>query len=150
MTAKKRLIQTACVLVVIAGIAVSGCGVKGAPVAPAIRPASAIDSLTAAVKQDLVILKWHYKGSAKNIDGFAIYRGSEKRDEKNCKDCPVIFQKIKVLKAVDIEKEHKYTDQAPYGFRYMYKVRPVTRFSSQGPDSNIVKVEVIQKKTDRQ
>ena len=125
-----------------------GCGRKGPPVSPSQVQPPVINDLTSSIEGDLLQLTWAKPGDDKKrpaaLSGFIVHRSKESVSEPECKDCPILFQRvadipIQAESSADLEKGVTvYTETLGKGFRYTYKVTVYTDTGVHGRDSNIV------------
>jgi len=125
-----------------------GCGRKGPPVPPRQAQPLVINDLTSSIEGNLLQLTWAIPGDDKKrpaaLSGFIVHRSKESVSEPECKDCPILFQRvadipIQAESSADLEKVVTvYTETLEKGFRYTYKVTVYTDTGVHGRDSNIV------------
>jgi hypothetical protein len=123
-----------------------GCGVKAPPVAPKQPPMPKISDLTAAYGNGLVLLEWHHPGGESPAVGYHVLKSQRSLSEPECPNCPLIFEKVGTENLMSTLRTRRHALDfeiaAPPEFVYHYKVVPIQSSGAQGPDSNVVKLEV--------
>lgn len=124
----------------------SGCGVKAPPVAPKQAALPAISDLTAVYSNGRVLLGWHHPGGDSPAVGYHVLKSQRSLSQPECPGCPLIFEKAGTENLLLTLRSRRHALDfeiaAPPGFVYRYKVVPVQSSGAQGPDSNVVKLEV--------
>jgi len=126
----------------------SGCGKKGPPVAPHQEKPPPVNDLAFRVDEDFLVLSWTISQSKvtrfSDPGGFIVHRSKEKLSEPECKNCPILFQRVadipirwKDAKASD-KQTMTYKEILEKGFRYKYKVTRYTNTGIMGSDANTV------------
>lgn len=122
----------------------SGCGKKGLPVPPRHVQPPAINDLTASIDNDTLKLTWTIPGKKEMIEGlsgFTVYRSKIPVSESDCKDCPLVFNRIfdmpvETKKIQDMEHDKiTYHETLEKGYKYVYKVISYTKWV-KSDDSN--------------
>jgi hypothetical protein len=125
---------------------VAGCGKKAPPVAPQSRPLTAVTDLKAMLDQGHVRLTWTHSPDNRYAKAYVVLRAQRELSRPECNDCPRVFQKVGSLDLTGAIRDEKHTldfsENLAAGFRYIFSVRPVHSSGAQGPDSNLVIVEV--------
>ena len=122
------------------------CGKKAPPVAPHEKPLTAVADLKGVIHQDSVKLSWSHDPANRDAVRYVVLLAREVISRPPCAECPLEFQKtgtVQVAGSLRKEKHNlEFSETVTAGFRYSYSVRPVTASGHQGPDSNIVVIEV--------
>ena len=137
-----RLVLCGAVLLVLA----PGCGKKAPPVAPKPRPLTAVTDLTGVLQNEQVRLTWTHRPDNRYAKVYVVLRAQRGLSQPACGDCPRVFQKVDTISIPeslrDTEQALNFSQSLAPGFSYTYSVRPVHGSGAQGPDSNLVTVEV--------
>ena len=137
-----RLAVCGAVLLVLA----LGCGKKAPPVAPKPRPLTAVTDLKGALRDEQVRLTWTHRTDNSYAKAYVVLRAQRGLSQPACGDCPRVFQKVDTISIPgslrDKEQALNFSQSLAPGFSYTYSVRPVHGSGAQGPDSNLVTVEV--------
>lgn len=124
----------------------TGCGKKAPPVAPQPRPLSAVTDLKGILNKRQFRLTWTHLPDNRYANAYVVLRAQRGAFQPACGDCPRVFQKagaVHIPRAVrDIEQTLDFSQELAEGFSYTFSVRPVHDSGAQGPDSNLVVVEV--------
>ena len=137
-----RFIRTGLLL---AAIALVGCGVKGPPVPPKSPPVPKVPELVHRLEDSAVILEWalaeRLTGQQARRASFGIYRFRAKLSEPFCETCPLVFEKVDTVPYEDAQDGRFYrTVNLEGGFRYVFKVR-MEIGGRAGGDSNLVRFD---------
>jgi len=127
------------ILLILSINVITGCGVKGPPVAPGYTKPSTVMDLSYEVTGNKLVLSWTLPNDdAQNtkISRVAVYRLKQPLGKQNCPDCPQIFERVARLAARS--GTMTYTDTITSGFQYYYKVILSDLTNRSGGDSNIV------------
>ena len=125
----------------------AGCGVKAPPVPPKRLPPAAVIDLTGAMAGDVLQLAWGIPAvgdDASEASGFAVYRAKTPMEEAECRDCPVIFQRIIQISVTPSQRQNgrmTFSEPLEKGYRYHYKLRSYDAFGAAGDDSNTFSVD---------
>jgi hypothetical protein len=124
----------------------AGCGKKAPPVAPQSRPMTAVTDLKAMLDQGHVRLTWTHSPDNRYAKAYVVLRAQRELSQPACNNCPKVFQKVGMLQLGGSERDTKhgleFSQSLAAGFRYIFSVRPIHSSGAQGPDSNLVVVEV--------
>ncbi|MBE9536501.1 MAG: hypothetical protein IMF07_04910 [Proteobacteria bacterium] len=130
-------------LLLLAIIALAGCGKKGPPLPPLITLPETVQSFAIEGRDEGLLLSWRV--AEKNIADLAGFRLHRQSEAKGCTSCPSRFP---LYKDVDIDLPHgaKIENGVLYlldaeverGFIYRYKVVPYSRSGYEGPFSRTV------------
>jgi hypothetical protein len=124
----------------------TGCGKKAPPVAPQPRPLSAVTDLEGNLNKRQFRLTWTHRPDNRYANSYVVLRAQRGASQPACSDCPRVFQKagaVPIPKAVrDKEQSLAFSQELAEGFSYTFSVRPVHDSGAQGPDSNLVVVDV--------
>jgi hypothetical protein len=124
----------------------TGCGKKAPPVAPQSSPLSAVTDLEGILNKRQFRLTWTHRPDNRYAKAYVVLRAQRGMSQPACSDCPKVFQKagaVPIPKAVrDKELSLDFSQELAEGFSYTFGVRPVHDSGAQGPDSNLVVVEV--------
>ena len=123
---------------------VSGCGIKGSPIAPGYANPPAVSDLQYQVDGNQLTLTWSVppKG-ATDSDTFAgvkLFRLKQAPKNTPCQDCPLTFTLIRKIPARSGSMQVQ--DTIDKGFAYTYKIVLYDAENHDGEDSNIVHVEI--------
>jgi len=122
-----------------------GCGKKGPPVPPRLKPVPAVSDLKYSIEGNILTLTWTIpKGKEKSVpDGFVVYRYKRPVSDSDCRDCPKLFQKVSDIPADNAinapgneTKNIIYREEVKKGFVYTYKVVVYNKSGAQSRDSN--------------
>jgi hypothetical protein len=123
-----------------------GCGKKAPPVAPKPRPLTAVTDLAGVLRNEKVRLTWTHRPDNRYAKAYVVLRAQRGLSRPACGDCPRVFQKVDTIAIPgslrDREQDLNFSQSLAPGFSYTYSVRPVHGSGAQGPDSNLVTVEV--------
>ena len=124
----------------------TGCGKKAPPVVPQHRPLTAVTDLGGDLRHDRVTLTWSHNPENWAATGYVVLRARQKLYQPECPDCPPAFQNAGTIPlARSLRKEKHAVDfsqNLAAGFRYCFSVRPVSASGAQGPDSNMLVIDV--------
>jgi hypothetical protein len=124
----------------------TACGKKGPPVAPREKPLAAIADLNGVLSADDLKLTWRHDPDNWSATAYIVLRARQELPHPECADCPLAFEKtgsVPVARSLRKEKHTlDFSQSLAAGFRYSFKVRPVTASGAQGPDSNMVLIDV--------
>ena len=138
-----------CLVPLAVGLALSGCGKKGNPLAPELATPEPIKNLTARQDKTGVTLTWsrpeRYVGGQqiKDLTSFVVFR---KAIPPACADCPAPYRP---LTTVFVEDQEKFVKQKQYRFvdeqvqpkmTYRYRVSSQLKDGSLGEASNEVEI----------
>ena len=130
----------------------AGCGVKGPPVPPRAALLPVVSGLEASLAGDnMVHLRWRLPAEQIKPSGvvgeFWVYRARIEKSSQDCLDCPVLFKRIARVgsdrseKGADQTLAFSFRETVVSGFKYLYKVKPVTPGGTPGDDSNTVTID---------
>jgi len=133
------------------GFYLSGCGVKGPPVAPRPAPPPAVNDLSRQMQEDTLKLSWtipKHKGKIHpDLEGFFVYRSKKPLSESECPDCPLKFKLVDDIGKKAVKNSAKltkgrmtYSETLVKGYRYIYKVVAYDYSGSRFGDSNLVTI----------
>jgi hypothetical protein len=124
----------------------TGCGRKAPPVAPQPRPLAAVTDLKAMLDQGQVRLTWTHSPENRYAKSYVVLRAQRGLSQPECNDCPKVFQKVGMVPLDGARRDEKhaldFSQNLAAGFRYIFSVRPIHSSGAQGPDSNLVVVQV--------
>jgi hypothetical protein len=124
----------------------AGCGKKAPPVAPHPRPLTAVTDLRGALDKGQVRLTWTHLPDNRYARDYEVLRAQRGLSQAECKDCPKVFQKVGTIPlsgaARDKQQTLDFSQSLAPGFAYTFSVRPIHGSGDQGPDSNLVVVQV--------
>jgi hypothetical protein len=124
----------------------AACGRKAPPVAPQPRPLAAVTDLKAMLDQQHIRLTWTHTPENRYAKSYVVLRAQRGLSQPACNDCPKVFQKVGMLPLAGALRDEKhaldFSQNLAAGFRYIFSVRPIHSSGAQGPDSNLVVVEV--------
>ena len=130
----------------IAAVIIAGCGQKGPPKLPKVKPPVGVSNLSVKLEGGDIVLRWSAKGDdikTDGVEGYLIYRSAEPVSEEECDGCPVLFKRGEKVPLVDKASKRvklEYRETSIPGTRYRFKVLPYDAQGGLGPDSNIVKI----------
>jgi hypothetical protein len=134
-------------LVLIAVLALSGCGIKKDPRLPQINTPSGVRDLRVAVAGEDILLEWTTAGlerkGEKAAQGFYVYRADEPAATEACEGCPILFKRValvKIYRELEPEEVLSYRESKRVGVRYIFKVVAFNDRGLLGEDSNIVRL----------
>jgi hypothetical protein len=136
-----RAWKMALTLILLAGLALWGCGVKGPPVPPQRPPLQPAEGLTGSLEGDTVILTWHHDPGAKGIDSYVVLRAQDDPATPECPGCPRIYQRVGTAHVDRATRELRFSETVPDGYVYTYKLRAVGTTGDQGPDSRTIVID---------
>jgi hypothetical protein len=131
------------------GLALTGCGKKGNPLAPELVIPETIRNLTARQEKAGVALTWsrperYVDGRAiTDLTSFVIFR---KDISPSCADCPVVYRPLTTVYVEDREKfvkqkQYRFIDdQAQAKMTYRYRVSSQLKDGSLSAPSNEVEI----------
>lgn len=150
----KRIVPAIFLVLLLLPLAFSGCGIKGAPVAPGSTFPAPVTDLRAWAREGRIFLAWSLP--TKNTDGsnledllgFRVFRQSRPLPASPCPDCPFKFEPV-----AEIDVEYPPPDAQIEGGRvlwretalkpqteYTYIVRAYNSYKSPSPESNPVTI----------
>ena len=145
MSTKNRFTFSFVVLAFVV-LATIGCGRKAPPVVPKQKPLTAITDLKGGIDQRYVQLSWSHNPENWQAEEYVILEAQELLTQKQCPGCPLAYLKIGAVRISEPfrKKKHEmvFSKEVSTGYRYTYQVRPVSATDAQGPDSNLVMVEI--------
>lgn len=127
---------------------VGGCGMKAPPEPPRGDKPPAVDDLSYSVSDNTVTLGWTLPQAAANaktaVTGFLIYQSRQPAYERECPNCPVIFEKIGEVPVRQGSRSQAgaqpitFVQNIQSGYRYIYKVKAYDKAGAASRDSNFV------------
>jgi len=127
---------------------VGACGMKAPPELPQADQPPVVDDLSYRLSDDTITLSWtlpQATAKAKNaVHGFLIYQYRQSADERECPNCPVIFEKIGEVpvrqsgRSQAGAKPVTFNQNLAPGYRYIYKVKAYDKAGATSGDSNFV------------
>ena len=146
-TTAGRLVIPGLIIAVISGfLLMTGCGRKAPPVAPQQNPPPAVDDLRADLEHDLVKLSWSHNPENWGATSYVVLRAQTDLSRPACPGCPLVFQKAGTVQVAKVLRRTKhnlsFSQTLMTGFTYTFKVRPVFGSGAQGPDSNLVVLDL--------
>jgi hypothetical protein len=121
----------------------AGCGLKGDPIPPRIKPPAAIADLGAATSRGGVLLGWSLTDPLEKIGTFQLLRSETIRGNEACPECPQDYKRHKTIPVADPtlrrdgEKKFSYTDgDVDAGHFYLYRVVVCDRTGNCSAPSN--------------
>lgn len=121
----------------------AGCGLKGDPIPPRIKPPAAIADLSAATSREGVLLGWSLTDLPEKIGTFQLLRSETVRGIDACPECPQDYKQYKTIPAADPtlrrdgERKFSYTDRDVYaGHFYSYRIVVCERTGNCSAPSN--------------
>lgn len=134
-------------VVLIAILVLSGCGIKKSPRLPEVKTPTGVKDLRVAVAGDDILLEWTTAGLEKKGDqaaqGFYVYRADEPTDAEICEGCPILFRRVglvKIYRELEPEEVISYNESKRAGMRYIFKVVAFNDQGLLGEDSNLVRL----------
>ena len=131
-----------------AGGIIWGCGKKGPPQPPRGDSPPRVSDLDYSIEGNTVRLSWtlpQTTAKAKTpVTGFLIYQYKQSAHERECTNCPVIFEKVGDVPVRDNERKQPGTQPIVFvqtiepGYRYIFKVTAYSRAGTASKDSNHV------------
>ena len=122
---------------------ISGCGIKGSPVAPGYAKPPAVVDLQYQVDGNQLNLTWSIPPKRATdkyaIAGVKVFRLKQALKNAPCQDCPQTFTIIRKIPARSGTMQ--FQDTMEKGFAYYYKIVLYDAGNQNGEDSNIVHVE---------
>ena len=128
----------------------NGCGRKAPPRPPQEKQQPAVKDLSKSLDGDRLKLTWSVPGSANRRitgpAGFMIYKSRQKLTDSDCRNCPILFERIADIPAHQTASKHldgktvSYVDTVEKGYRYFYKVIVYSENGVMGKDSNTVEL----------
>ena len=150
----KRIILAIFLILLLLPLSISGCGIKGPPVAPSSTNPAAVTDLRAWSREGRIFLAWgsptkNTDGSdLKDLLGFRVFRRSRPLPPSPCLDCPLKYEAV-----AEIDVEFPPPDAQVEGGRvlwreatlkaqseYTYIVRAYSSYKSPSPESNPVTI----------
>lgn len=134
------------IAVAIVAIIPAGCGQKGPPKLPKVKPPAGVRNLSVKLEGGDIVLRWSAKATdikTDGVEGYRIYRSAEPVSEEECDGCPILFKRGDKVPLVDKASKRvklEYRETSFPGTRYRFKVLPYDAQGGLGPDSNIVKI----------
>ena len=129
-------------------VMVWGCGKKGPPEPPSGNRPPRVSDLSYSTDENLIKLSWTIpQTTAKSktpVAGFVIFRFKQSAHEKECPNCPVIFEQVG---DVPIRRSGPgqpalaplvFTQSLETGYRYIYKMKAYDEDGVVSRDSNFV------------
>jgi len=136
-----RAWKMAMTLILLVGLALWGCGVKGPPVPPQRPPMQPADELTGSLEGDAVILTWRHDPNIKSIDSYVVLRAQDDPAAPQCPGCPLIYQRVGTVLMDRATRAFRFSETVPDGYIYTYKLRAVSSTGDQGPDSKPIVID---------
>jgi hypothetical protein len=145
----KILLVLCCLVPFAVGLALSGCGKKGNPLAPELVIPETIRNLTARQEKAGVALTWsrperYVDGRAlTDLTSFVIFR---KDISPSCANCPVAYRPLTTVHVEDREKfvkqkQYRFIDdQAQAKMTYRYRVSSQLKDGSLSEPSNEIEI----------
>ena len=131
------------ILTLVLLLGVSGCGIKGSPVAPGYAKPPAVSDLKYEIAGSQVKLTWSVpaKGTTGNhsVAGAKVRRLKQPLKNAACQDCPQTFAVIGNIPARSGTMQ--FQDTIDKGFGYYYQIVLYDAQNHNGEESNIVHVE---------
>ena len=119
---------------------ITGCGVKGPPVAPGYVDPPAVRDLSYRVAGGKLVLSWTLPtvegAQSAKFASVGVHRLKQAMGNRECPDCPQVFARVAKLAARS--GTMTYTDRVSPGFQYYYKIILSDTSDRTGGDSNIV------------
>lgn len=107
----------------------AGCGLKGDPIPPKIKPPAAITDLNATTSREGLSLRWSLADPPEKIATFQLLRTEAVRGIDACPECPQDYKQYKTIAAADKglrrdgERKFSYTDADVHtGHFYSYRI----------------------------
>jgi hypothetical protein len=127
-----------------AGGIIWGCGKKGPPQPPRGDSPPRVSDLDYHIEGNTVRLSWtlpQTTAKAKTpVTGFLIYQYKQSAHERECTNCPVIFEKVGDVPVRDNDRTQPivFVQTIEPGYRYIFKVTAYNRAEMASKDSNHV------------
>lgn len=142
-----RTVISGWILTVIAGsLLMAGCGRKAPPVAPQQSSPLAVEDLRADLDHDTVKLSWSHIPENWGAKAYVVLRAQTDLSRPACPGCPLVFQKAGTVPVAKVLRREKhvlnFSQTLMGGFQYSFKIRPVFGSGAQGPDSNLVVLDL--------
>ena len=121
---------------------IGGCGKKAPPEPPSgNRPPQVMD-LAYSITENTIKLSWtipQTTAKAKNeVSGFLIYKYQQPAIERECPNCPIIYQRIGDAPAQASLQPMIFTDTIEQGYRYIYMVKAYDDRGIGSRESNLI------------
>jgi len=121
----------------------TGCGIKGSPVAPGYAKPPAVSNLQYQLEGNQLTLTWSVppKRATDNYSfaGVKVFRLKQAPKNIPCRDCPLTFTLSRKIPARSGSMQ--FQDTIDKGFAYYYKIVLYDAGNHDGEDSNIVHLE---------
>jgi hypothetical protein len=134
-----------------AGGIIWGCGKKGPPQPPRGDSPPQVSDLAYSIAGSTVRLSWTLpRTTAKAntpVTGFLIYQYKQPAHERECSNCPVIFEKVGDVPVRGNEREQAGTQPIVFvqtlepGYRYIFKVTAYNKAGVASKDSDRVEFQ---------
>jgi hypothetical protein len=125
-----------------------GCGKKGPPQPPRGDSPPRVSDLDYSIEGNTVKLSWtlpRTTAKAKTpVTGFLIYQFKQSAHERECTNCPVIFERVGDVPVRNNEGKQPgarpivFVQTIEPGYRYIFKVTAYNKAGTAGKDSNHV------------
>ena len=126
----------------------SGCGRKAPPKPPQEKQQPAVKDLSRSIDRDQLRLTWSVSNGpssrASGSAGFMVYKAKQKLSGFDCRNCPVLFERIADISLNQTASTHlgrktiRYFDRVEKGYRYLYKVIVYSKNGVMGKESNTI------------
>ena len=131
---------------VIVSLVFSGCGKKGPPAAPGQAAMAAVTDLTAVYGDGRIRLNWNHPGTPSPAVGYVVLQSRRDSSQPDCPGCPLVFERLGTVSMQRSLRQQRHALDfgtiASKDAVYHFKVIPTQSSGAQGPDSNLVRVEV--------
>lgn len=145
---EQRQLLSGAILLAICCILISACGKKAPPSPPRQAEPPVVKDLSRHIQGNQLLLTWtlsEQRGLQQaGLSGFSVYKSSQKNFETECRNCPVLFERVAVIPVYQAEaplpagKVFEFSDTLEKGVRYHYKVMTNWVGGSTGKDSNTI------------
>jgi predicted small lipoprotein YifL len=140
----------AVVLWVAAAVMVWGCGKKGPPEPPSGDKPPEVNDLAYSVSDSTIKLSWTIPPTTEKaqtpVAGFLIYEYKQPTYERECSNCPIIFEKIGEVavrsggRGQPEPQPLVFVQSIEPGYRYIFKVKAYNDEGVASKDSNFVEL----------
>jgi hypothetical protein len=144
----RRLQDGFSVFFIFLALIVSGCGIKGPPVAPRRKPPPPVHDLSYRIDGNILTLSWaipeKIARNASPPSGFKVYRSKIAAAKSDCKNCPPNFTEVGDIPAVIKSNQEKrpvqisFSETLESGYRYIFMIRGYRDNGNLGSDSNYI------------
>jgi hypothetical protein len=126
----------------------NGCGRKAPPKPPQEKQPPAVSDLSQRIDGDQLRLTWSVSNGTSSGGtgpaGFMIYKAKQKLSGSDCRNCPILFERVADISLSQSASMHldgktvRYFDRVEKGYRYLYKVIVYSKNGVMGKASNMI------------